>query len=89
MESKVNVVTIGYSYIGVGIQQRADKVYIVKQKDTTLQECLQLCETRRMKDPTLNGVLRRRFDGLCEILKNDQGHDSTYSTYTLNLHFRA
>ena len=58
----------------------------VGKVDTTLKECLEFCQTKRMSDGgEWNGVTWVVSTGICFCEKNDRGHgeDSHY------LHFRA
>ena len=70
-------------YIVVGTYDRST---IIKERGTTIQECMKLCESRRLKDPTLNGVIWNRSIGSCVILKNDNLSALGKADF---LHFRA
>lgn len=42
---------------------------------------------KRLSDPTWNGVVWRKSDGVCEVLQDDRGHRSTSDGGWL--HFKA
>ena len=87
VEEKVETgVSLGYKFVGKGIFETSDDGIDVKF-GTTVPECLQILQVKRLSDPTWNGVVWRTTDGCCEIQKNDRGHRS--AGWLEWLHYRA
>jgi len=87
VESKENPVAVKpiknrHKYTVVGTYDRSTFI----KSGTTIQECMKLCESRRMKDPTWNGVIWSRSIGSCVIIKNDDLSALGKADF---LHFRA
>ena len=73
-----------WKFVGRGQEQIYDDK--VGKDHTTLKECLELCQTKRMSDGVeWNGVVWRVSSGRCFCEKNDIGHyeDANY------LHYKA
>ena len=73
-----------WKFVGKGVEGSHDDA--VKKWDTTMIECMELCQTIRMSDGgAWNGVMWYVSDRTSYCVKNDRGHRE----YSGSLHFRA
>ena len=76
---------LGYKMVGVGSTGKRDDS--VHKFGTTMKECLEWCQTKRIIDGgEWNGVVWHVPSGTCVCNKNDHGH---YRRGSDSLHFRA
>ena len=88
IKKKVDVIELlsGWKYYGRGVYGSRDD-YIDKGSSTTLQQCVKLCEQQRTTEGVQwNGMRWEPSDGYCVCMKNDQGHDASYSSW---MHFKT
>ena len=80
-----DVIYSTWKFVGRG-WQLSHEAEFYKDGTTTLKECLEFCQTKRMSDGgEWNGVTWNEPTGTCCCEKNDRGHvEVSYS-----LHFRA